>query len=71
MSYSIIPVTGRWRAAYNRILLAVLEDVRVFRVAKSVLGASPPGVHLIEVSLPDSSCCVIALHNLGRRRAAR
>lgn len=57
MSYDVIPVTGRWRAAYNRILLAVLEDVRVFRVAKNVLGASPPGVHLIEVSLSHPSCC--------------
>lgn len=39
----------RWRAAYQQTLTALLEDVRVFRVAQHVRGAHPAAVHLIEV----------------------
>ncbi|CAN0145147.1 unnamed protein product [Scytosiphon promiscuus] len=38
-----------WRAAYHRILTAVLEDVRVFRAAKRVRGSNTEHVHLIEI----------------------
>ena len=41
----------RWKAAYNRVLVALLEDLRVFRTAKCVPGAHSAGAHLVEVSM--------------------
>lgn len=41
----------RWRPAYNQALTAVLEDVRVFRVAKRIRGSQAEGVHLVEVGI--------------------
>ncbi|CAN0540717.1 unnamed protein product, partial [Ectocarpus sp. 12 AP-2014] len=38
-----------WRAAYYQTVTAVLEDVRVFRVARRIRGSSPGGVHVIEI----------------------
>ncbi|CAN0410546.1 unnamed protein product [Ectocarpus sp. 12 AP-2014] len=38
-----------WRAAYYQTVTAVLEDVRVFRVARRIRGSSPQGVHVIEI----------------------
>lgn len=46
---SNVVAAGRWRAAYYQTVTAVLEDVRVFRVAKRVRGSSPEDVHVIEV----------------------
>ncbi len=42
-------IVGRWRSAYNQTVTAVLEDVRVFRVAKRIRGSHAEGIHLIEV----------------------
>lgn len=42
-------MAARWKPAYNQALTAVLEDVRVFRVAKRIRGSQAEGVHLIEV----------------------
>ncbi|CAM9212025.1 unnamed protein product [Ectocarpus sp. 13 AM-2016] len=38
-----------WRAAYYQTVTAVLEDVRVFRVARRIRGSSPEGVHVIVI----------------------
>lgn len=42
-------LVNRWKAAYNQILVALLEDVRVFREAKRVKGGDNAGIYLIEV----------------------
>ncbi|CAM9286095.1 unnamed protein product, partial [Hapterophycus canaliculatus] len=38
-----------WKEAYDQTLTAVLEDVRVFRVAKRVRGSNTESIHLIEI----------------------